>query len=695
MRIPWSAVRVAAAATAILLVCGCRTVSPLRLEYPKAGATLDIVGKCPLLEQALLDKTFFDRLDDSAEFRESVWIALEDRRYRTVGSIAPVRYSLNPGNVRERASIVLDYQTTFDYFAELPSGGGGRDAMMQRTIRGGTDDPNAMIELTALLKKNKETRSNERAKLKPEFNALAKKYIPETDLVQVRAEVRAILDDLVKAFAPYGATVLENPLGHYGVKIADHLYIHIRDFAVAPEERSNGLRHPHDAFFSVVLSGGPKPLPTDFLPAFPGAEGYGAMATGGRGGRVIYVTSANPSGPGSLAEALNTPGPRIVLFRISGPIPLPDDCWVTEPDMTVAGNTAPGEGVEIQGRLDVAASNLVFRYLRFRLRPPLYGDSLNTRGTLSNVVFDHCSFAYDSDENLRFIGGFSTFSNYTIQHCILGPGLAGLGSHPYGCETGGCGTIHHNVFLDTLSRTPEAAGDFCDLRNNIVYNCRSGHARRPWTQFNYVNNLVIGNPEVPYSYSFNCAPNVFASGNLVRLNDLLFPFGIAQSDYLKGPYPTMPITEHKPEEIETVLLPTVGASLPVRDATDAWSIEGLKTRQGRIPYYDNPQKEWEKDARKKRMSFDANPGMYVMWDPEKCRPPAAGARPAADSDNDGMPDKWERTHRLNPGDPSDGSADPDLDGYTNVEEWINGTDPIKYVDYWYPKAEVIRLRIGF
>jgi pectate lyase len=175
------------------------------------------------------------------------------------------------------------------------------------------------------------------------------------------------------------------------------------------------------------------------LPAFPGAEGFGAGATGGRGGRVIYVTNNNPSGPGSFTEALFTPGKRTILFAVSGTIPYP--CrWITEGDFTLIGTTAPGEGVEILGRFPIAASNIIVRGMRFSMRPPLDEDAVQTKDVQRNVIFDHCSFRYGSDELVRFKGNGATLGRVdglTLQYCIFGPGLAGLGCHPWGAELDG------------------------------------------------------------------------------------------------------------------------------------------------------------------------------------------------------------------------------------------------------------------
>ena len=524
-----------------------------------------------------------------------------------------------------------------------------------------------------------------------EFVAFMTRIRPKTPLPEVRRDVQGILDELVKAFEPYGAKVLPDPPGHYGVKVTDHLYLYLRDFAgQSREDEGEGLRYGHDPFFWLVVSGGPKELPTGYLPAFPGAEGMGAMTTGGRGGKVIYVTTLAAEGPGSLAEALKTPGPRIVLFAVSGQIHLPDELWITEGDLTLIGYTAPGEGVEVCGRLCMAASNVIMRGMRFRLRPPLRADAMDTRGDLHHILFDHCSFAYGSDELIRFIGNGATFCDYTIQYCLLGPGLGGLGSHPYGPEIGGVGSIHHNILYDTLSRSPEVDCDLIDWRNNLLFNCRSGHSRREHSRFNLIDNIIIDNVQTQYRYSFGATDNVYASGNLREAGGTVTAFEARRSDYLKGPYRVMPITADAPRELEARLTPIIGAFLPVRDKTDEYFLAGLKSRVGMVPYWHDPNEDWapyDKKANKEAK-------IYESWKDAEFPPPAAGAVAPVDSDKDGMPDDWEKAHGLNPSDPADGPADADRDGYTNVEEYLYRTDPQQFVDYRNPANNVHTLHPG-
>jgi len=698
-----SLVKAAPLVTVILLVgnLAC-TASPLQAKYPKASSAFKIIEKYPLLKEALLDERFFERLDANDQaFETSLRDKLALASFRTIGSAQPVRVRILPGTPCDYPMIILDYQTQFEHLWDLPSGpfygtcvyvGGGRDAMPHRTFYGGTENPAARAEFEEMVKQRAAMPSARRRDMNPKFTELCKKYLPTKPLPEVRSEVKSIMDALVKAFKPYGAEVAADPLGQYGVKITDKLYLYLRDFPAetAGDESSNagtgpGLRYSHDPFFWLILSGGPKQPPTGYLPAFPGAEGFGAMTTGGRGGKVMYVTNLNSGGTGSLAEALNTKGPRIVLFAVSGQINLPQDVWIGEPDMTLIGYTAPGEGVEVCGRVCMAAGNIIMRGMRFRLRPPLRADGMDTRGDLHNIIFDHCSFAYGSDELLRFIGEGHTFLGYTIQYCLLGPGLGGLGSHPYGPEIGGVGSIHHNILYNTLSRSPEADCLLIDWRNNIMYNLRSGHSRRPESRFNFVDNYVIDRPQSPYRYSFGASTNTFIAGNLRQADGEVAEFRARASDYLTKPYRTMPVTTYDPTKLEELLIPIVGAYLPVRDATDTHFLEGMESRTGKIPFWaETTQGGWRSYDR--GSNFD--PNTFDPWASGDFPPPQAGAAAPLDSDKDGMPDEWEKANGLNPADPADGPADSDKDGYTNVEEFLYRTNPNQYVDYTDPNNNV-------
>lgn len=659
-------------------------------NYSEAVTADRLIASSPLLGDAL-DKAFFERIEKDPSFLEGLSNRLGKQSYRTIGPAPSVRVSIRPGYLLEYPCIVLEYQTSFHRIINIGGGSfrgdcvlvpGGRDAYSHRTFFGVTEDPNARQTYLDLWDKRQNMRSNQRNTMTEDFDDLYNRYVSKVSVGEIREELVKIIDHLVLVFEPYGAKLIENPeMGHYGAKIKDNLYMYVRDF---PNGSMDSKVSVPDPYVWLILSGGPKPLPEKYLPAFPGAEGLGSMTTGGRGGKVIYVTNLNSDGPGSFAEALNTKGPRIVLFNVSGQIVLPKDLWITEPDMTVIGYTAPGEGIEICGRVCMAAGNIIMRGMRFRLRPPLSADGMDTRGDLHNIIFDHCSFAYGSDEVLRFIGQGHTFWGYTFQYCNIGPGMAGLGSHPYGPEIGGAGSIHHCILQNTLSRSPEVDCALIDWRNNIMYNNRSGHSKRLANKFNFVNNLIIDNPEVAYVFSFNATENNFAAGNIHCIDGRLKPFDPLPGDtYVKAPFRTMPVTTDDASRLEEKLLPIIGAFIPGHDATDKHWLEGIRTRKGKPAFWDNPQSQWK----------SYNPGSndrndFIMWKTEDFPPPAAGATPPADTDLDGMPDEWETANNFDPNSPADGPADADKDGYTNLEEFLYRTNPNEFVDYRDPANNV-------
>lgn len=689
---PYRAQRIVLSLAALVLVCPLAVADDAAVaeKYPEAKAAFDLIDQSPLLAQILTEPDFFQKLAADPAFAETIRDKLGHQAYRHFGPVPSVRVRIFRGTPADWPAIVLTCQTRFDNLSAWGSGrfkggscvfvGGGRDAPGTRTVYGGNEDPAVRERWHELIAERQAMPSNRRREKDPEINAWLRTVMPSMPLSEVRAGIDTDVAKLVSAFKPYGAHQLEHShFGQFGAKITDNLYIHIRDCAAGSGDRGGYTRLT--PYFWVVLTAGPRPLPEGYLPAFPGAEGMGAMTTGGRGGKVIYVTTLGASGPGSLAEALNTKGPRTVLFNVSGQIELPDETWIREPDMTLIGHSAPGEGVEVHGRLCMAADNIIMRGLRWRLRPPMAMDGMDTEGDLHNIIFDHCSFAYGSDELIRFIGGGATFVDGTIQYSVVGPGTGGLGSHPYGPEMGGVVSFHHNVLYNAFSRSPEIDCDLLDFRNNILFNLRSGHSQRISSRLNYVDNIIILNPNTDMRYSFRSADNNFCAGNLRVDGNEVRNFVPSRSTYLREPYRVMPVTTYPPQELEERLLPTVGASVPVRDATDAHWIEGLKNRTGKPVFWEDRVGRW----RSYNVGSNELDNYEVLPLAQFPAPVAAGAAPVVDSDADGMPDAWEKANGLDPHDPGDAQVDNDKDGYPNLEEFLNHTDPHEYVDYRQPE----------
>ena len=200
--------------------------------------------------------------------------------------------------------------------------------------------------------------------------------------------------------------------------------------------------------------------------AFPGAEGYGKYASGGRGGKVYEVTTLKSSGPGSLGEAIGASGPRTVVFRVSGTIE--GNFRINSDKITIAGQTAPGDGICIKGSLRVDANDVIIRYIRVRANPAvgqvdaIYGEFCK------NVILDHVSASWSSDEVVSLYRN----ENITIQWCMITEACANEdGGHRFGGIWGNnYSTYHHNLLAHNDSRNPRwgSGTRYNDYRNNVL-----------------------------------------------------------------------------------------------------------------------------------------------------------------------------------------------------------------------------------
>jgi hypothetical protein len=423
------------------------------------------------------------------------------------------------------------------------------------------------------------------------------------------------------------------------------------------------------------------------LPAFPGAEGFGMTASGGRGGRVIEVTNLDDSGPGSLRAAVDSDGPRIVVFRVGGYIELKSALDITKPNITIAGQTAPGDGICLKNySLAVRADNCVIRYLRVR-PSDITKEEFDSISILDgrNIIIDHCSASWSLDEVVSVVSRRPSMGNITVQWCMITESL-NCSVHRKGCHGyaslirasyGNGVTYHHNLYAHNSGRNPrpgnyvnserDPCGLFFDFRNNVVYNWGGKHAgynadgqneANSITSMNFVNNYYVKGPNSIGSLAFQetttARCRAYFSGNwmngacpddswsLVEFEG----FTQAQKDAYKQSVPVSvaPVATEDGPKAYTRVLADAGTVFPVRDAVDKRIVDNIVKKTGGI------------------INHIDEVGGY---------PKMESGTPPVDSDHDGMPDKWESTVGLNSSDANDARSDRDGDGYTNIEEYIN------------------------
>ncbi|HDZ21542.1 hypothetical protein LCGC14_0124050 [marine sediment metagenome] len=422
------------------------------------------------------------------------------------------------------------------------------------------------------------------------------------------------------------------------------------------------------------------------LRAFPTAEGYGAYAKGGRGGRVIPVTNIEDFDPeteavipGSFRAACMAEGPRIIVFRVSGTVELKALLRIDEPYCTIAGQTAPGDGICIRGDHFVIHNthDIVIRHVRFRCgREPEDGykpDTVEIRGG-RNVIIDHCSVTWGVDECLSIVSDSSR--DITVQWSIIAEGLNRTplprGPHSskglmiaYGASRV---SAHHNLIAHNGDRNPNlpAEGELpfiVDVRNNLVYDwgfatavsyVKTNHNGR----LNFIGNRYIPGPSmtgrVQPCLILGVPTQVFLRDNLgairTQSSDPESMAMVGAGRQVDEEFDCPPVVTHAAKDLHTFVLPYVGATLPRRDSADARLVQEVHDRTGTII---------------------SHPRQVGGW------PELRSVAPPADADTDGMPDAWEKTHGFDPNIAADGNADADKDGYTNVEEYLNDTDPRK------------------
>jgi polygalacturonase len=424
--------------------------------------------------------------------------------------------------------------------------------------------------------------------------------------------------------------------------------------------------------------------------AFPTAEGFGRYASGGRGGKVLFVDNLNDNGDGSLRKAIKSKGARTIIFRVSGTIFLESELVINNDSITIAGQTAPGDGICIANYpVKISADNVIIRYMRFRM-----GDLKKTEddalggARCRNIIIDHCSLSWSTDE----CGSFYDNEDFTLQWCILSESLCRSvhvkGAHGYGGIWGGKkATFHHNLLAHHSSRNPRFCGaryhestkesELADFRNNVIYNWgfNSSYAGENG-KYNIVNNYYKPGPATNVNVrhrileawqsedknGFHDFGKFYISGNIVDGNPEVSVDNWKGVDYLpvkkniidsalvrsKIPFDYQITTQHTALQAYEAVLQQAGASL-VRDAVDQRIVD--EVRNGTYTYGNRGIIDSQSDV-----------GGWITLSSLPC---------PEDGDGDGIPDAWEDAHGLNKKDKKDGNLYTLSSDYTNLEMYLN------------------------
>jgi hypothetical protein len=500
----------------------------------------------------------------------------------------------------------------------------------------------------------------------------------------------------------------------------------------------------------------PTDLPQSGIPAFPGAEGGGMYSVGGRGGKVFVVTSLEDSGPGTFREACEAGGPRIVVFNVAGIIRLKDRVRIRAPYITIAGNTAPGDGVCIAGgNVSLDTHDVIIRHMRFRRGETWVGDRDDSIGgnPIGNIMIDHVSASWGLDENMSMYRHMYAppdgskelklpTANITIQNSIFAEGLNTY-HHAFGSTIGGTNDVfHHNLWACNTGRNPSIGmgGDF-NYVNNVIFNWvhRTTDGGDNTSRVNSINNYFKPGPATPkdrpIAYRIIKPESArsrektrefgqyYVTGNIVEGNEKVtadnwaggVQFADAEdtggrsvADYSQqfleksrasSPFPMARVTIQPTKEAYETVLANVGAILPRRDAVDERVVKMV--RSGQVTAKPARTDELRDILTKVKFTSQRideiialiNEGIITHPDQVGGYPQYQGT-PYKDSDNDGMPDEWETRYGLNPNDATDAAKDMNGDGYTNIEKYIYGIDPTKKIDWSDPKNNVDPLMTG-
>ncbi|KDN56509.1 pectate lyase family protein [Flavobacterium seoulense] len=428
--------------------------------------------------------------------------------------------------------------------------------------------------------------------------------------------------------------------------------------------------------------------------AFPGAEGYGRFAIGGRGGKVIAVTNLNDSGPGSLRDAVDQEvGPKTIVFNVSGNIKLESRLVVSQPYVTIAGQTAPGKGIMIsRAPIGLTGNDGIIRFLRVRIGGGRTYDGMGLTGA-NNSIIDHCSISWTIDESFSSRGAH----NISLQRTLIAEALNVAGHskyaegkmHGYAATIGGdVGSFHHNLLAHNYGRNWSIGGGLngdgfyggkIDIRNNVVYNWGGRATDGGANQVNFVNNYYkpgvatkifvalnaqiegVGKGKQQYYFDGNVMPGYFNENNQDKgrkytiSNNAIVDYDV----FLPKPFFESHVNTQSATAAYKDVLSDVGATLPVFDTHDqriiketlkgTYTYKGSKSGIGGMIDNEEDAGGWENYPNETR---DAN------WD----------------TDQDGLPNWWEEAKGFNinsaKGDFSDANA-ASGNGFTQLEDYLN------------------------
>jgi len=465
-------------------------------------------------------------------------------------------------------------------------------------------------------------------------------------------------------------------------------------------------------------------LPQTKIPAFPGAEGGGAFTAGGRGGKVYVVKSLADRGPGTLREACEQGGARIIVFNVAGIIRLKSPINIRAPYITIEAQTAPGDGVCIAGEsVLIDTHDVIIRFMRFRR-----GQTAVTRrddalggNPVGNIILDHVSGSWGLDENISIYrhvydrkndgkGDKLPTVNVTIQNSIFAEGLDTY-NHAFGSTIGGRNsTFMRNLWANNVARSPSVGmdGDF-GFVNNVIFNWwnRSADGGDNNSLFNFINNYYKPGPitpkDKPVGYRILKPESgrarkdslvfgkAYVNGNImdgnekvtqdnwaggVQVQDLPDAGQYTGSIRVDTPFPIASFPFMTAKDAYAYVLKNAGAILPVRDAVDKRIVAEVSS--GKITWSPDAQPYTARFV-KRRLPADSYKDGIISDISQVGGYPEYKGRPYKDSDDDGMPDDYEIKNKLNPHDASD-AVKIAKSGYSNIEIYLNSVVDIKIVE---------------